>query len=81
MSQKPGVELSAEQEALAQRVYQRLRAKVDEELLAMVRMMAGKANHELFGPGEFALRDMLHQVGRTVVEESVNERKKGVPGS
>lgn len=82
MSQKPAVELSAEQEELAQRVYQRLRTKMDEELLAMVRMLAGKANHELFGPGEFELRDKLNEVGATVLQEAVNERrKKGVPGS
>ena len=75
------VELSAEQEALAQRIYQRLRSKVDEELLAMVRMLAGKADHEIFGPGEFELRDRLNQVGATLVAEAANERaKKGVPG-
>lgn len=81
MSQKPRVELSAAEEALAQQVYQRLRTKMDEELLAMTRMLARKANHELFGPGEFELRDMLNHVGQTVLQESVNERKKGVPGS
>jgi hypothetical protein len=71
--------LSAEQEELAQRIYQRLRVKMDDELLAMVRMMAAKPNHEIFGKGEFELRDMLNQVGATIVAESANERaKKGV---
>jgi len=74
------VELSAEQEELAQRIYRRLRVKMDEELLAMVRMMAAKPDHEIFGKGEFELRDMLNQVGATIVAESANERaKKGVP--
>jgi hypothetical protein len=73
-------ELSVEQEALAQRVYQRLRAKVDEELLAMVRLMASQPDHELLGKGEFELRDKLNEVGATIVAESANERaKKGVP--
>jgi hypothetical protein len=73
-------ELSAEQEALAQRVYQKLRAKMDDELLAMARLMASKADHEIFGPGEFELRDKLNEVGATILAESANERaKKGVP--
>jgi hypothetical protein len=73
-------QLSAEQEELAQRVYQRLRGKMDDELLAMARLMASKADHEIFGPGEFELRDKLNAVGATIVAESANERaKKGVP--
>jgi hypothetical protein len=73
------VELSQEQEELAQRIYLRLRMKMDEELLAMARLMAGKADHEIFGPGEFELRDKLNAVGATIVAESANERaKKGV---
>jgi len=77
--QRQAVELSGEQEALAQRIYQRLRSKMDEELLAMARLMASKADHEIFGPGEFELRDKLNDVGATILEESANERsKKGV---
>ena len=73
------VDLSREQEELAQRIYQRLRTKMDEELLAMARLMASKADHEIFGPGEFELRDKLNAVGATIVAESANERaKKGV---
>jgi|GraSoiStandDraft_2_1057267.scaffolds.fasta_scaffold433071_1 hypothetical protein len=74
-------ELSQEQEELAQRIYQRLRRKMDEELLAMARLMASKRPHEIFGKGEFELRDKLNQVGATIVAEAANERsKKGVPG-
>lgn len=73
-------ELSQEQEELAQRIYQRLRTRMDEELLAMARLMASKADHEIFGKGEFELRDKLNQVGATIVAEAANERsKKGVP--
>jgi hypothetical protein len=77
--QRQAVELSGEQEELAQGIYQRLRSKMDEELLAMARLMASKADHEIFGPGEFELRDKLNDVGATILEESANERsKKGV---
>jgi hypothetical protein len=74
------VALTQDQEELAQRIYHRLQTKMNEELLAMARLMAGKANHEIFGPGEFELRDKLHQVGATLLSEAANERsKKGVP--
>ena len=74
------VKLTQEQEELAQRIYQRLQAKRNEELLAMARLMASKAYHEFFGKGEFELRDKLNQVGATIAQEAANERsKKGVP--
>jgi hypothetical protein len=78
-SRRP-VELSAEQEALAQQIMQRIKGKLDDELLDMVRSLVGCPVEEIFGPGEFELRDRLNKVGATLVEESVNERaKKGVP--
>jgi hypothetical protein len=76
------VELSADQEALAQQVFERIKGKLDDELLDMVRAMVGKAPEELFGPGEFELRDRLNQVGTTILEEAANaQAKKGVLGS
>ena len=71
--------LAVEQEELAQAIYQRIRVKLDEELLAMARLMASKQDHEIFGTGEFELRDKLNAVGATLLEEAANERsKKGV---
>jgi len=82
IGQRRSVELSADQEALAQQVFERIKGKLDDELLEMVRAMIGKAPEELFGPGEFELRDRLNQVGATILEESVNSQaKKGVLGS
>lgn len=82
LQQKSGkaVELSADQEALAQRIYQKLQATMDQELLAMARLMASQADHELLGRGEFALRDKLNEVGAQVLQTAANERvKKGLP--
>lgn len=71
--------LAAEQEELAQALYQRMRVKMDEELLAMARLMAAQKDHEIFGKGEFELRDKLNEVGATLLAEAANERsKKGV---
>ena len=69
-------DLSADQEADAQRIYEKLRATVDAELLAMARLMAGQPDHELLGRGEFELRDKLNEVGAKVLETAVNERAK-----
>jgi len=78
--QGQAVELSAEQEAEAQRIYDRIKDKMNEELLGMVRHMASKADHEIFGVGEFELRDKLNEFGAKLLEEAANERaKKGVP--
>jgi hypothetical protein len=79
---RQAVELSAEQEADAQRIFEKLRATMESELLAMARLMAAQPDHELLGRGEFELRDKLNEVGAKVLETAVNERaKKGVPQS
>lgn len=73
------VALATEQEELAQAIYQRMRVKMDEELLTMARLIASKPDREIFGRGEFELRDKLNAVGATLLEEAANERsKKGV---
>jgi hypothetical protein len=73
---KPNVELDAEQEAEAQRIYERLRGAFDEELKTMARFMASKANHQLFGQTEFDLRDRVHELGARVLETAADERQK-----
>jgi hypothetical protein len=73
------VELSPEQEVEAQRIFQRIKDKVEEEVLDMVRHMVGKPVQEIFGAGEFELRDKLNDMGAKILQESANERaKKGV---
>jgi len=72
-------ELSEEKEALAQTIFTRIKSKMDDELLDMVRAIVAKEPGEIFGAGEFELRDRLNQVGATILEESVNaQAKKGV---
>jgi hypothetical protein len=73
---RQSAELSADQEADAQRIYAKLRATMDAELLAMARLMAGQPDSELLGRGEFELRDKLNEVGAKVLETAVNERAK-----
>jgi hypothetical protein len=77
------VELSPEQEEMAQRICTRVEEKMLAAVRQMVRRIVGRKPEEIFGPGEFELRDGLHRLGASVMEEAVNERaksKKGVLG-
>jgi hypothetical protein len=75
------LELTAEQEAEAQRIEAILVKAAGEELRQMARLMASKANSELLGETEFRVRDLAHRIGAKAVETAVNERsKKGIPG-
>jgi hypothetical protein len=73
---KPSIELDEEQEAEAQRIYERLQGTFDEELKWMARLMASKANHQLFGQTEFELRDRVHELGAKALEVAADERQK-----
>lgn len=73
---KPNIELHEEQEAEAQRIYERLQGAFDEELKSMALLMASKANHQLFGQTEFELRDRVHGLGAKVLEVAADERQK-----
>ena len=76
------IELTADQEAEAERIYEVIRGKIDKQVREMARLMASKKDHEILGPGEFQLRDWLNEVGVGVVEAALSERvKKGVSGS
>ena len=71
------LELTAEQEAEAQRLADTVALKTKEELLQITRLLVSKKDHELFGETEFQVRDLVHQIGARAVETAVNERKKG----
>jgi len=72
------LELSAEEEAAAERIFQSIQAKAEQQLRNMARTMAAKKPHELLGRGEFELRDMALKLGAAVLETAVNDgAKKG----
>ena len=76
------VELNADQQAEAERIYQRIRGAFDDEARRMSQLMASKADGQIFGQTEFELRDREHELGAEVLEATAAERsKKGVPGS
>ena len=69
--------LSAEQEAQAQAIYQRLKDAFDAEAQRLSRLMAGKDDPHLLGDTEFQVRDRVHALGAQVLQIALDERKKG----
>lgn len=74
------LELTAEQEAEAQRIEAVLLEAAQEDLREMARLMASKQDHEIFGQTEYEVRELCHRLGAKALEATANERaKKGVP--
>jgi hypothetical protein len=71
------IQLTAEQEAEAQRIAAIVGRKVQEETLRIARLLASKADSELFGLTEYEVRDRVHDLGAVAIETALQERKKG----
>lgn len=69
--------LTAEQEAAAQRIAEKIVEKTREDALQMARLMMSKEPRDLLGATEFEIRDRVHKLGAFAVETALNERKKG----
>jgi hypothetical protein len=71
------MDLTAEQEAQAQRLFQALKQVTDDELLALARLLASKGDAHLLGPTEFEVRDRAHKIGALALQAALDGRKKG----
>jgi len=69
--------LTAEQEAEAQRLTERVMARTREEVLQINRLLMSKPDHQLLGQTEFEIRDRVHKIGAHAIETALEERKKG----
>ena len=69
--------LTPEQEAEAQRFAAIIAKKAQEEALQIARLLASKADAQLLGATEFAVRDRVHEIGAFAIETALKERKKG----
>jgi 16S rRNA C1402 N4-methylase RsmH len=70
-------DLTPEQAAEADRLFQHLRPVVEAELRQLTRLLASKADDKLLGGAEFEVRDRVHTIGARAIEAALNERKKG----
>ena len=68
--------LTAEEEAAAERIYQALKCKADQQLRNIARKLASQKPEELLGRGQFELRDMLFDLGANALEAGAQEAVK-----
>jgi hypothetical protein len=71
------VDLTADQGAEARRIYDALKHSADADLMALARLLAAKANSELFGATEFGVRDAVHRIGAKALGAALDGRNKG----
>jgi hypothetical protein len=65
--------LSPELEAQAQELAARIRARADEDILALARLLVSKNDAEVFGDAEFEARNIVHHVGAVAFEERLKK--------
>lgn len=72
--------LTPEQAAEAERLFQILRDTSEGELRHIAELLASRPDRQLLGKTEFEVRDLVHKIGAKAVETALNERKKGGTG-
>ncbi len=70
------LQLTPEQDAEAQVVFQRLKSAFEREALQLARLMASKEDRHLLGGTEFEVRAQVHRLGAQVLEAALDGRKK-----
>jgi hypothetical protein len=70
------MDLTPEQRAEADRIYQALRQAADHDLRALAELLAAKEDHELLGRTEFQVRAAVHRLGAEALEAALAGRKK-----
>jgi hypothetical protein len=68
--------MSAEQQAAAQRIYERLVPLFEQEAKRIALLLGCKGDRELFGKTEYELRDRVHDLGAKALETAADERQK-----
>jgi hypothetical protein len=51
--------------------------KVQQEALAMARLLVSKQDSEMLGKTEYEILDRVHRIGTQAIETALTERKKG----
>lgn len=70
-------DLTPDQETEARRIYDALKHSADAELMALARLLASKADGDIFGATEFQVRDAVHKIGAQAIQTALQGRKKG----
>jgi len=70
-------DLTPEQKAEAERIYQVLRATSDDEHRRIAELLASKPDSQILGETEFEIRDIVHETGAKAIQAALEGRKKG----
>lgn len=70
------MDLTPEQRAEAERIYQALRLAADTDLRAVAELLARKPDDQLLGQTEFQVRDAVHALGAKALQTALDGRKK-----
>lgn len=73
----PRPDLSAEQLAEAERIYQTLRRATEDEHWQIAQLLASKTDDRLLGRTEYEVRDLVHATGAKAIQAALDGRKKG----
>jgi hypothetical protein len=65
--------LTGELEAQAQELAARIRARADDDILALARLLVSKGDAEVFGDTEFEARTIVHHLGAAALEERLKK--------
>ena len=71
------MDLTPEQEAEAQRLYEALQQPFLDEARRLARLLAQKPDAQLLGKTEFEVRDAVHRLGAAALQTALEGRKKG----
>jgi hypothetical protein len=69
--------LTAEQQAQADRIEQRLLELVRGDLRELAEHLASKPDDQLLGTTEYEVRDRVHRIGARALEAALAGREKG----
>lgn len=61
-------------ETQAQELAERIRDRVNDDILALARLLVSKDDPNVFGETEFPVRDLVHRMGAQAIEERVQKK-------
>jgi hypothetical protein len=70
-------ELTAEQQAEADRIHAAMLEAAADDLRELAELLATKDDTNIFGATEFTVRDIVLRVGARAIQTALEERKKG----
>jgi len=71
------MDLTAQQKAEAQRLYEALQTPFLAEARRLAELLASKPDAQLLGRTEFEVRNAVHRLGAQALQAALDERKKG----